>query len=92
MTPFFALLSAYYLCDATASMRPLAPSAAQSCAAKYEAVRARFEPDGTDGPHARRLSYMRFKAWEAENADLVARLRAEARMRAREMLLPGEKA
>ena len=92
MTPFFALLSAYYLCDATATMRPLAPSAAQSCAAKYEAVRARFEPDGADGPDARRLSYIRFKAWEAQNADLVARLRAEARARAEEMLLPGERA
>jgi hypothetical protein len=92
MTPFIALLSAYYLCDATAAMRPLAPAAAQRCAAKYEAVRTQFEPDGAFGPQARRLSYIRFKAWEAQNADLVDRLRAEARARARDMLLPGEKA
>lgn len=92
MTAFFALLSAYYLCDVTAAMRPLAPAAAQACAASYEAVRARFEPDGAAGPDARRVSYMRFKAWEAQNADLVARLRAEARERAEDMLLPGEKA
>jgi hypothetical protein len=79
MTPFLALLSAYYLCDAAATIQPLPPSVAQSCAARYEAVKAHFRDDGATSPAARIRSYVRFKAWEEANPALVARLKAEAR-------------
>jgi len=79
MTPFLALLSAYYLCDAAAAAAPLPPAVAQTCAARYEAVKTTFLNAGETGPDARTLSYLRFKAWEAANPKVVARLKAQAR-------------
>lgn len=90
MTTFIALVSAYYMCDAAAAQHPLPPDLAQGCAAQYEAVKAEFIDDAETGPQARRMGYLRFKAWERANPDLVARLRADARSGAAEWLgLPG---
>lgn len=84
---FLALLSAYYLCDAAATLRPLTPAAAQACAAHYEAVKAAFQPEAEQTPTARRLAYLRFKAWEEANPDIVGRLRDEAARRVRDGFL-----
>lgn len=78
MTPFFALLSAYYLCDAAAALRPLTMSEIARCVGHYEAVKAEFADPAETGPDARLQTYRRFKAWEAQNAETVARLKAEA--------------
>ncbi|MEM1428028.1 MAG: hypothetical protein AAGG09_01075 [Pseudomonadota bacterium] len=86
-TSFLALLSAYYLCDAAAMLQPLPPSTAQSCAAHYEAVKSVFGARTGDSPADRRSAYLRFKAWEAENADTVGRLREKAAESARRDLL-----
>ncbi|MEM9247084.1 MAG: hypothetical protein AAGB05_00155 [Pseudomonadota bacterium] len=84
---FLALLSAYYLCDATATLRPLSPDTAQTCAAQYEAVKARFGTSSDPTPAARQAAYLRFKAWEASNVRLVERMRSEAASSARAALL-----
>lgn len=84
---FIALLSAYYLCDAAATLQPLPPSTAQACAAHYEAVKATFRPASDSSPAARRAAYLRFKAWETENPDLVAHLRRQATENARKSLI-----
>lgn len=86
MTAFIALLSSYYLCDAAAALHPLAPDTAQACAARYEAVKDTFVDETAAGPEARRLAYMRFKRWEAENADLVADLRRDAHSQASDLI------
>ncbi len=86
MPPFLALLASYYICDAAAALHPMPPGSAQACAVRYEAVKATFLDEGEAGPAAHRDAYLRFKAWEAENAALVARLRAEARAQAADLL------
>ncbi|MEM0937641.1 MAG: hypothetical protein AAF865_16590 [Pseudomonadota bacterium] len=88
MSPtFLALLSAYYLCDAAAALRPLPPDTAQHCAAQYEAVKSSFVPGADSGPAERRLGYLRFKSWEADNPDVVGELRRAAADEARALLI-----
>ncbi|MEL6206861.1 MAG: hypothetical protein AAFR47_16315 [Pseudomonadota bacterium] len=78
MTTFFALLTAYYLCDATASQRLLTRSEVATCATYYADVKAEFRDPGASGPAAEREAYRRFKAWEAAHPDTVRRLKANA--------------
>ena len=89
MTELLALLAMYYACDEAASHRPmsLTKSDRVDCVATYYDVTAQFAldplaPDGT-AQHAaqRRAAYVAFKTWEAENADLVATMRAQARFK-----------
>lgn len=78
MTTFFALLSAYYICDAAAAVGTLTLSEITECVHRYEAVKAEFVPPDASGPEAGREGYRRFKAWEAENPEIVARMKSEA--------------
>ena len=85
MGEFLALLSLYYMCDATAAMRPLAGDELAACTEAYETVKVYFiedwelAPKGSLERFAQNLQgYQGFKAWEAENSDLVAKLKREA--------------
>lgn len=83
MTEFLRLLSMYYMCDSIAAIRPLDPEEYMRCQGTYETVKMYFsglETDELVDASARnRMAYIGFKDWEAENAELVAQLRASAR-------------
>lgn len=84
MTTLLSLLSAYYLCDAAAMQTVLSHSEAQRCAQVFTAVKAEFAtPDaaGLASPDENTTRYRAFKAWEAENAELVTSLKQDARSR-----------
>ena len=85
MTEFLKLLAVYYMCDQAAMIRPLTPEEYMGCQRTYEAVKVYFS--GLDDPESptlaqiaaqKRDAYAGFKAWEAENAGLVAKMKAEA--------------
>ena len=85
MTEFLKLLAVYYMCDQAAMVRPLTPEEYMGCQRTYETVKSYFS--GLDGPESPTLAqiaarnqnaYAGFKAWEAENAGLVAEMKAEA--------------
>ena len=84
LAEFLALLLAYYTCDAAAqTQEPLGPDRL-ACVATYEEVKSYFapitpSPRGTPAYGAERIAtYRALSAWEAENAEVVAQLRAEA--------------
>lgn len=86
MAEFLALLLAYYSCDATAQhQEPMGPER-MACVETYEEVKSYFAPltqapRGTPEYGAERIAaYRAFQAWEAENAEVVAALRAEAQV------------
>jgi len=87
MNQLIALLSLYYACDEAASQHPMVMTVAErmECVATYYDVTAQFASDGLapkgTPEHAtqRRMAYVAFKSWEAENADLVHRMRRSAR-------------
>lgn len=84
MTTLLSLLSAYYLCDAAAMQTLLSPTEAQRCAQVFTAVKAEFAtPDaaGMASPEENAIRYLAFKAWEDENAELVASLKQDAQSR-----------
>lgn len=84
MAEFLALLLAYYTCDAAAQSQEPLGSERLACMATYEEVKGWFAPldpapFGTPEYGAERIAtYRAFTAWEAENADIVAELRAQA--------------
>ncbi len=87
MAEFLAILAIYYLCDATAATRQLTSEELNYCMTRYEAVKEHFLPDGARAARGtpefsaqNREAYQGFKRWEAENADLVASLRAPDRL------------
>ena len=84
MGEFLALLLAYYTCDAAAQTQEPLGGDRLACVATYEQVKSFFAPldpapVGTPEYGAERIApYRAFRAWEAENAELVAALRAQA--------------
>ena len=85
---FQALLTAYYLCDATAAVTLMDYAAVVRCSVTYESTKAQFlteeehtaldaDPRGLRGQYDL-LAYRRFTEWEKENADLVAEMKADA--------------
>jgi hypothetical protein len=90
MEQFLALLFAYYTCDAAAQAQQPLGGDRLACVETYEEVKAFFAPldpapFGTPEYGAQRIeTYVAFSTWEAENADVVAALRAEARAMAGE--------
>jgi hypothetical protein len=87
MIDLLRLLSLYYLCDETAARRVLDTTEAERCVTLYESVKQAFTdaPPAPEGSAARvdqrRAAYLGFKAWEAENSDLVQEMRGVARAR-----------
>ncbi|WP_425072964.1 hypothetical protein [Sagittula sp. S175] len=81
------LLALYYLCDQTAAQRLLSRQEAAQCIAHYERVKLEFieaapaRPGTPERATQNRAGYAGFKAWEADNADAVRRLKADARRR-----------
>ncbi len=88
MSEFLDILALYYLCDATALIRPMSAGEVHDCMTTYDAVKAWFAPfdlgaPGTLERHAQLLEgYDGFLAWQAENPDLVADMRDDAMARA----------
>lgn len=85
MGEFLAILAIYYTCDSAAAMRPLAGDEMRACLASYDAVKVWFIEDWDLAPRGslRRFEqnlqgYQSFKAWEAENPELVAAMKANA--------------
>jgi len=85
MPDILALLTFYYLCDGAAAQRGLDSAEVAACMANYEVLKLEFAADSplapvgsTERAAQNRRAYARFKAWEAENTMLVARLRQEA--------------
>jgi hypothetical protein len=84
LAEFLALLLAYYTCDAAAQSQEPLGSERLACMATYEEVKGWFAPldpapVGTPEYGAQRIAtYRAFTAWEAENAEIVAELRADA--------------
>ncbi|MCU4654879.1 hypothetical protein N8I71_18735 [Roseibacterium sp. SDUM158016] len=84
MEQFLALLLAYYTCDAAAQTQEPLGGDRLACVETYEEVKAWFAPldpapVGTAEYGAERIAtYRAFSAWEEENAEIVAELRAEA--------------
>ncbi len=84
MGEFLALLLSYYTCDAAAQTQQPLGGDRLACVDLYEEVKSFFAPldeapHGTPEWAAQRIeTYVAFSAWEAENADLVAELRAQA--------------
>ena len=90
MSEFLSVLALYYVCDATAALRPMSAEEIGACFSTYDTVKVYFV-DGFDlappGSMARirqmSEAYLAFKAWEEDNAALVADMRADARELAR---------
>jgi hypothetical protein len=84
MGEFLALLLAYYTCDAAAQSQQPLGSDRLACVETYEAVKGYFAPlnaapIGTPEYGAERIeTYRAFRAWEEENAQVVAELREVA--------------
>jgi hypothetical protein len=89
MSEFLDLLALYYLCDATALIRPMSGGEVLACMDTYDAVKAWFAPfdlapPGTLERFAQmQQGYSGYVDWQAANADLVARMRDEAMAAAR---------
>lgn len=84
MSDFLELLALYYLCDATALVRPMSGNEIATCSSHYDAVKAWFAPFdlaevGSLERHAQMLQgYAGFMDWQAANAGLVAQMRLAA--------------
>ncbi len=89
MQEFLDLLALYYLCDATALVRPMSGAEISACMDTYDAVKAWFAPfdlapRGSLERHAQMLQgYAGFQDWQAANDALVADMRGDAMARAR---------
>lgn len=82
MTEFLRILAVYYMCDQAAAIRPLSPEEFTGCQRTYEAVKRYFSDFDTAKPvdvaARNRSAYIGFKTWEADNAELVSRMKAAA--------------
>lgn len=89
MSEFLDLLALYYLCDATALVRPMSGDEVRACMGTYDAVKAWFAPfdlaaPGTLERHAQMLDgYRGFLDWQQGNSDLVTLMRDDAMAQAR---------
>ena len=95
MSEFLELLAHYYLCDATAVLRPMSLGEVQACTDVYESVKAWFAPSfelapvGTLERHAQLVEgYIGFVTWQDANPDLVTGLREQAMAEAQGLSRP----
>lgn len=79
MTELLSLLNLFYACDIAAETRFPTPQEWATCMGYYAQIKALFAPE-LSGPEAQMEGYLRWKAWEAENAALVAEMRENARL------------
>lgn len=89
MSEFLQILALYYLCDATAIVRPMSGEEIRACFDIYETVKIYFAPFdlapiGTLERHAQMTeAYLGFVDWQAANAEIVGEMRGEAMAEAR---------
>ncbi|AUR00792.1 hypothetical protein [Phaeobacter inhibens] len=90
MTPeTLALITAYFICSATAEDRILARPEVETCTALYMETKLSFLPDVDSAAYAamsaeqrakvNQRGYAAYVAWRASNPALVAELEAKAR-------------
>lgn len=83
MTELIALLTIYYHCTALAEAGLLDQSDRFDCNETYQEVKAEFLDDALRQPGAvvtsadNAAAYVRFKAWERDNPDLVQSLKGQ---------------
>lgn len=88
MQDFLDLLALYYLCDATALVRPMSGGEIAACMDTYDSVKAWFAPfdlapTGTLERHAQMLEgYLGFRNWQDANGAIVAPMRDQAMLQA----------
>lgn len=85
MAEFLTILALYYMCDATATMRPMSADEIAACTSTYDSVKVYFvddfdlAPPGTvDRFRQMTDAYIAFQDWEEQNADMVAQMRQTA--------------
>ena len=82
MAEIIALLSIYYNCTALAAAGLLTQTERFACNGTYQQAKRLFIEDELEGSHVvltadqNTRAYLRFKAWETENAELVRTLKA----------------
>lgn len=83
MPELVLLLTVYYKCAALAAEGLLTQTQRFACNETYQQAKRQFlegelsEPGSFLTPEQNTQAYLRFKAWEAENADIVAALKAQ---------------
>ncbi|MEL6807597.1 MAG: hypothetical protein AAFO97_07435 [Pseudomonadota bacterium] len=80
MAELVVLLSVYYKCAALAETGSLTQAERFACNNTYQEAKRHFvddEPGAVLTPEQNRQAYLRFKSWEAENADLIAALKQQ---------------
>ena len=89
MQPFVTLLAAYYVCEALAFEDGLNDGNAWRCVSAYETLMLAYLTEEERGAVAdmtmrgsgiAHAGYLRFRAWEAENAELVESFKEAARV------------
>ena len=78
MTDFLAMMALYYACSGEAEFGRLTQQERFACNALYQDVKRAFLDEQAlerMSPQDHALGYARFKAWEHENAGLVAELK-----------------
>lgn len=82
MTELITLLSVYYLCAADAAEGTLTQKERFACNETYQQAKRLFlddaalrQPGSLLTPEQNTRAFLRFKAWEQENAELVASLK-----------------
>lgn len=85
MPDLATLILTHYICNALAAQNMLPTEEILRCNHNYAALKASFEPglaEPNDNAALHRAlsnaAYTKWKTWEAENAEIVAPLRAEA--------------
>lgn len=90
MTPeTLALITAYFICSATAEERVLTRTEIETCTALYMDTKLSFLPDVDAAAYAamtteqqakvNQLGYAAYVAWRAANPELVAEMEAKSR-------------
>ena len=83
MVELVLLLSVYYKCTALAAEGLLTQTQRFACNETYQQAKRQFlegdlsAPGSVLTPEQNTLAYLRFKSWEAENADIVAALKEQ---------------
>lgn len=83
MEDLLTLLNVYYQCTALAEAHQLTQIERFACNETYQQAKRLFlegplqQPGSVLTQEQNTLAYLRFKEWEVENAQLVARLRSQ---------------
>ena len=75
----FELLSVYYMCDYIATTRMMSQGEAVMCGDVYTEIKAEISGLNPNDPKQNVQSYLIWKEWEKDNAELVKELKENAK-------------